>query len=84
MDLGSFSSTYLKAQNRRESPVNLSRNPSSSNILRMENKREIATEELKQRLEALLTSASLSEEEKQKLSLEMLKIIYLSSEEVTQ
>ena len=84
MDLGSFSSTRLEAQNRRESPVNLSRNPSSGNILWMENEREIATEELMQRFEALLTSASLSEEEKQKLSQEMLKIIYQSSEKVTQ
>ena len=49
-----------------------------------ESEREIATEELMQRFEALLTSASLSEEEKQKLSQEMLKIIYQSSEEVTQ
>ena len=50
----------------------------------MENEREKATEELRQRLEALLASASLSEEEKQKLSQEMLKVIYQSSEEVTQ
>lgn len=41
-------------------------------------------EALHQRFEALLCSDSLSDEEKQKLSQEMLKIIFQSSEEVTQ
>jgi len=41
-------------------------------------------EALRQRFKALLSSDSLSDDEKQKLSQEMLKIIYQSSEEVTQ
>ena len=54
----------------------MSKNLSSGTNNWMEKESEIATEELKQRFEVLLTSESLSDDEKQKLSQEMLKIIY--------
>ena len=66
----------LSSGDKEERPADLSKNLSSGTNNWMEKESEIATEELKQRFEVLLTSESLSDDEKQKLSQEMLKIIY--------